>query len=102
MMNQSTGLFNCENLFISKAVLTKYEGATTDMPIDGSGAFDASGLSWDYACGGQIVQVRAFYEWPSYANILGSSIANGASGLANGNILLNSTAVFRTEPYGGC
>ena len=101
LMNQSTGLFNCANLYIDKKVLVDYNDAAS-MPLDASGNFDASQMEWQYACGSQIVLVRAFYEWPSYANLLGSSIANGPSGLSNGNILMNSTAVFRTEPYGGC
>jgi Flp pilus assembly protein TadG len=100
-MNQSTGLFNCENLYIDKRVLTDFSGANTALPLN-NGNIDAGQMQWQYACGGKVVQVRAFYEWPSYANILGSSIANGPYGLANGNILLASTAVFKTEPYGGC
>jgi Flp pilus assembly protein TadG len=102
LMNQSTGLFNCSNLYIDKRVLANYSAAVSALPMDGGGNFDASQMQWQSACGGQVVQIRAFYEWPSYANILGSSIANGPLGLANGNILMNSTAVFRTEPYGGC
>jgi Flp pilus assembly protein TadG len=106
LMNQSTGLFNCANLYIDRKVLNNdYSDATSVLPINGSRNFDPSLLNdWDanQACGEKVVQVRAFYEWPSYANILGSSIANGSTGLSNGNILMNSTAVFRTEPYGGC
>lgn len=101
--NQSSGLFNCENFYADKKILSTYNDASANLPIDHAGNFDDSQVKdWDYACGGKVVQVRAFYEWPSYANILGSSIANGHLGLRSGNILLNSTAVFRTEPFGGC
>jgi Flp pilus assembly protein TadG len=98
LMNQSTGLFNCSNLFIDRRVLSSFSSVATGLPIDGSGNFDSSQMQWQSVCGGKIVQVRAFYEWPSYANILGSTLSN----LSDGNILMASTAVFKTEPFGGC
>jgi Flp pilus assembly pilin Flp len=48
---------------------------------------------FDGGGGGDIVVVRAFYEWPAIAQFF------GASPLANGNHLLVATAAFRNEPF---
>lgn len=99
LMNQTTSLFNCANMLIDVRVLANFDAATTiGLPLNGGGNLDSSQLTYDTVCGSEIVLVRAFYEWPAYANILGSSMSN----LADGNILLASTAAFRTEPFGGC
>jgi Flp pilus assembly protein TadG len=49
---------------------------------------------FDTGSGGEIVVVRAFYEWPTIAQFLGQ-----ASTLASGNHLLVATAAFRNEPF---
>jgi hypothetical protein len=62
--------------------------------------FDSKGKvtnGWTYAPGnpGDIVVVQVMYQWPVYLGPLGFDLSN----LANGNRLLISTAVFKTEPY---
>ena len=45
--------------------------------------------------GGDIVVVRAYYEWPVFVRLLG----NDLSTLSNGTHLLVATAAFRNEPF---
>ena len=53
--------------------------------------------TWNYAPGtpGSIVVVQVMYQWPIVLGPLNFNLSN----LANGNRLLVSTAVFKTEPY---
>jgi hypothetical protein len=52
---------------------------------------------WQYNPGspGQIVVVRAMYQWPVFLGPLGFNLSN----LANGDRLLMATATFKNEPY---
>jgi Flp pilus assembly protein TadG len=45
--------------------------------------------------GGDIVVVRAFYEWPTFFKMLGMDYSN----LSDGNHLLSATAAFKNEPF---
>jgi Flp pilus assembly protein TadG len=96
----------CENVFallecdtglrIDVRELESFGGATLPPPVDENGDFDDSEFVYQPGNGGDIVLVRAFYEWPSLVpDVLGSSPSN----LANGNYLLSATATFRNEPF---
>lgn len=98
LINQSSGLFNCSDLYVDLRVMSFDSGALASEPTTG-GDFDSSKISYNTSvCGSQTVLMRAYYEWPSFANLLGSSLTRAP----NGKILLSSTAAFRTEPFGGC
>ena len=45
--------------------------------------------------GGDIVVVRAYYEWPTFSKLLGLNYSN----LSDGNHLLAATAAFKNEPF---
>lgn len=97
-MNQNSGLFDCDNLHIDVRVLGSYVGVMeVEEPVY-AGEFHPGWLSYHTTCGGQIVMMRAYYEWPTFANILGVSASTQK--LNNGNIVLGSSAVFRNEPFG--
>ena len=51
--------------------------------------------NYDPGKGGDIVVVRAYYEWPVFVRLLG----NDLSTLSNGTHLLVATAAFRNEPF---
>ena len=53
--------------------------------------------TWNYSPGtpGSIVVVQVMYQWPIVLGPLNFNLSN----LSNGNRLLVSTAVFKTEPY---
>jgi Flp pilus assembly protein TadG len=52
-------------------------------------------LGYDPGHGGDIVLVRAFYEWPTFVTLLGNNMGD----LADGNHLLAGTTAFRNEPF---
>lgn len=95
--NAIGGVFNCEdNLRVE--VRTYDTFATIDLtpPLDENGNLQAE-LDFDYDPGeaGDIVVVRAFYEWPLHTNLLGLGLAN----LPNGTHLIAAATAFRNEPF---
>lgn len=100
LMNKSSGLFTCASLFVEVRELSNYSSAASVAEPVSAGNFTPGTLvtTTSLPCGGKIVLMRAYYEWPSFANLLGSSLSN----LNNNNILLSSAAVFINEPFGGC
>jgi Flp pilus assembly protein TadG len=59
------------------------------------GKLDDKDFDYDDGHGGDIVVVRAFYEWPTFMRFFGQDFAT----LADGNHLLAATAAFRNEPF---
>jgi len=88
------GLFDCMGgLKIDVRTYLDFAGADTGKSIvDGDFQDD---LVYQPGAGGDIVVVRAFYEWPMVLPTLDSSAAN----LNNGNYLLSAAATFRNEPF---
>jgi Flp pilus assembly protein TadG len=90
-------LFNCNNLMINVENYSDFSSASVTTPTltyNGSGAVSNT---WSYSPGtpGSIVVVQVMYQWPIVLGPLGFNLSN----LANGDRLLISTAVFKTEPY---
>ncbi len=90
-------LFNCNNFMINAQSYSDFGSANTDVPTI---TFDKNGQisnTWNWSLGssGDIVVVQVMYPWPVVGGPLGFNLSN----LANGQRLLVSTAVFRTEPY---
>jgi Flp pilus assembly protein TadG len=71
-----------------------FDGVDLSSPIS-DGELDDDEFDYDDGHGGDIVVVRAFYEWPTFLRYFGQDWAT----LANGNHLLTSTATFRNEPF---
>jgi len=89
------GLFGCgERLMIDVRTYKTFDSIALTQPIDANGNV-VKNFQYQPGTGGDIVVVRAFYEWPVFASLLGFNIAN----LANGNHLLAATAAFRNEPF---
>ena len=90
-----TGLFNCEeNLQIDVRTYEFFEEVDMTGPIEADGNLDVSVL-YEPGEGGDVVVVRAFYEWPIHTNILGLGLAN----LSNGKHLIAAATAFRNEPF---
>ncbi len=88
-------LLDCEaGVKIDVRELTDFNSAREPLPIDANGNFDDDNFVYRPGVGGDIVLVRAFYEWPT-------SVPNFVAphNLANGNYLLSATATFRNEPF---
>jgi Flp pilus assembly protein TadG len=90
-------LFTCSNIMIDVQAYTAFSSASTGAPTltyNGSGQVTNA---WQYNPGspGQIVVVRAMYQWPVFLGPLGFNLSN----LANGDRLLMASATFKNEPY---
>ena len=66
-------------------------------PIDEDGNLDTTGFAFQPGGPNDIVVVRAFYEWELLTPVMSAPLAN----LSNNRRLLQSTVVFRNEPFGG-
>ena len=88
------GLFDCmAGLKVDVRTVSDFTSAQMDKPVvDGELKDD---FTFDPGVGGDIVLVRAFYEWPIVIPMLGVSIAD----LSNGNYLLSAATTFRNEPF---
>jgi len=92
-----SALFNCNNLMVNVENYNDFASANTSAPTL---TFNNNGQisnTWSYSPGtpGSIVVVQVMYQWPIVLGPLGFDLSN----LSNGNRLLVSTAVFKTEPY---
>ena len=63
-------------------------------PIDAAKNF-TNNMQYNPGNAGDIVVVRAFYQWPLFVTGLGYNISN----LSGSKRLLSATAAFRNEPY---
>lgn len=87
--------FDCEGkLKIDVRTYESFADIDFSQPVDEDGNL-IEDFTYDPGDGGDIVVVRAFYEWPVYVNLLGS--ASGT--LANGKRLLAAGTAFRNEPF---
>ncbi|HMK42068.1 MAG TPA: TadE/TadG family type IV pilus assembly protein [Methyloceanibacter sp.] len=87
----------CDGLRLDVRHYTSFgnAGANPTTPLDGSGNLKAN-FSYDPGTGGDVVVVRAFFEWPLTA-LFPRDIDPG--NMQNGDRLLAATAVFRNEPF---
>lgn len=89
------GLFDCEGgLKLDVRTYASFDGIDLSKPIDEDGNL-IENFTYDPGAGGDIVVVRAFYEWPVIIPTLGVDLAD----LANGRRLLSSAITFRNEPF---
>jgi len=82
---------------------SNFGGCPLSNPLDSSGNI-TSGLSYTPGVGGDIVIVRAFYEWDLLAKLPIMPVGNNhidtrLSNMPNGDRVLIATAVFRNEPF---
>jgi Flp pilus assembly protein TadG len=92
-----TVLFTCGNIMIDVQAYTSFPAAqigTPTLTYNGSGQVTNA---WQYNPGspGQIVVVRAMYQWPVFLGPIGFNLSN----LSNGGRLIMASAVFKNEPY---
>jgi Flp pilus assembly protein TadG len=92
--SRSAGLLRCERLRIDVRTLESFGGATS-LPVDENGMVDAGAISFLPGDPGEIVLVRAYYDWPLIMPNLGLGLAN----MAGNRRLLTATAAFRNEPF---
>jgi Flp pilus assembly protein TadG len=92
-----SALFNCNNLMVNVENYSDFASATTTTPTLTYNANGTVSNTWTYSPGdaGSIVVVQVMYQWP----IILGPLAFNLSNLSNGDRLLVSTAVFKSEPY---
>jgi Flp pilus assembly protein TadG len=88
-------VMDCENkLKLDVKVFPVFEAIDLSPGIGENGEVDDAGFTFEPGHGNDIVVVRAFYDWPVFANILGFTLDSG-----NGSHLLTATVAFRNEPF---
>ena len=95
-----TALLTCNHLTLDVRTFSSFGSTSLTNPLDASGNLK-SGFSYQPGVGGQIVIVRAFYEWdlPAKLPTAISGLSVGMSNMADGNLLLIATQAFRNEPF---
>jgi Flp pilus assembly protein TadG len=92
-----SALFTCGNIMVNVQNYANFASASTTSPTL---TFNPNGTvsnTWSYSTGnpGDIIVVQVMYQWPIVLGPLSMNLSN----LSNGNRLLVSTAVFKSEPY---
>ena len=88
-------LFDCDaKLVFDVRTYETFDSVNLLKPVDEDGNL-VTDFIYEPGQGGEIVVVRAFYEWPTFSSLLGLDLSN----MANGTHLLSATAAFRNEPF---
>lgn len=86
---------NCtKNLYVDVRTFGSFSSITEASPIK-NGVVDTSSLQFDPGKAGDIVLVRAFYQWTLFTPMLDGISAQ----MSGGNTLITATAAFKNEPY---
>jgi Flp pilus assembly protein TadG len=104
-----TAPLSCSGLKLDVRTCSSFGGCQPATALDSSGNLNTN-LSYNPGAGGDIVIVKAFYEWDFLSNfpvvplpIMSApkiqSVDTRLSNMPNGNRVLIATAVFRNEPF---
>jgi Flp pilus assembly protein TadG len=86
---------NCSsNLYIDVRTFSSFNTMTQPSPIQ-SGKVTQANLQFSPGNAGDIVMVRAFYQWTLIAPALDGMVAT----MNGGSTLLTATSTFKNEPY---
>ena len=91
---QMVGLLDCSKLKVDIRKYADFDSISLDTPVDDDGNLEVT-ENYQTGHGGDIVVVRAYYEWPTFVPGLGNNLAD----MPNGTHLLVATAAFRNEPF---
>ena len=84
-------------LKVDVQVFSSFQNQTPTSLIK-NGSFDDGSVKFTPGCGGSIVLVRTFYQWPTITPLLSTALIN----LADNKRLIGSTVTFRNEPFTQC
>jgi Flp pilus assembly protein TadG len=92
-----SSMFTCGNLMVDVEAYSSFSSANATTPALTYNANGTVKNTWQYNPGtaGQIVVVRAMYQWTVFGGPLNFSLSN----LSNGSRLLMGVAAFKNEPY---
>jgi len=88
------GLFDCSGLAIEVQTFSTFDDVEFSNPSGAGGALRPD-MPYNPGGAGQIVIVRAYYQWPVFVRLMGHDLTN----TVNGKHLLVATAAFRNEPF---
>ena len=92
--DNTSAIFNCmTGLKLDVAKYNDFSGVNIPDPLDADGELK-SNFGFDPGVAGDVVIVRAFYEWDLIAQLPG-----GLGNMPSGGRLLSATAAFRNEPF---
>jgi Flp pilus assembly protein TadG len=90
-----SGPISCGGLKLDVRHFSSFGGSQLPPPLDANGNLTTN-FTYDPGQGGDVVVVRAFYEWNLTAKMpKGIALSN----MGNGNRLLAATVAFRNEPF---
>jgi Flp pilus assembly protein TadG len=92
--NYIVALISCANVDLDVESYSSFSSVTITTPITG-GTYSNSGFGYNPGTAGNVVVVRAYYQWPIFVPTFGFNPSN----LNGNNYLLTATAAFRNEPY---
>ncbi len=90
-------VFSCQDMKLDVSLASSFAAGTAPEPFDTTTKDWNAGFGSHYACAkpGDIVVVTAAAKYPIFFGFLNF----GASSFADGSLLMQSSSVFRTEPY---
>ncbi len=88
-------LFDCSKIKVVVETKATFGEIDLALPIDPTTKELNVTENYQPGIGGNIVVVRAYYEWPTLVPGLGNNLAD----MPNGTRLLVATAAFRNEPF---
>ena len=92
---QISNIFGCPSRLMLKVdVLKNIKSAVTHDPITGAGALQVQ-ETYDIGKSGDILLVQAFFRWPAFTQL----VTTGGRKTNAGDYVLQSTTLFRNEPF---
>jgi Flp pilus assembly protein TadG len=89
-------VFDCQNgIYVDVRTASNFGSAGTGLPLDPTTGQFTNNFTYQPGGPGEIVVVRAVYQWPVYVSLLGLNLSN----MAGRKRLLMATAAFRNEPF---
>ena len=82
------------NLSIDVRTYTQFSSVTAPQPVT-NGVFSPASLTYSTGGPGDIVVVRAYYQWGLFTPMMNQALQT----LNGGKTLITATATFRNEPY---
>ncbi len=90
---------SCPELALDLKSYDEFADIPTGITRLANGDVDTSGFTIDPAGPQEIAQIRAFYRWPIYTDLMKARIANVNRGTSDGKILLFATMTWQNEPF---
>lgn len=87
-------ILDCGRVRVDVRTLSSFGGAP-GLPLDGDGGLDGDQMGFVPGDAGDIVMVRAFYEW----QLITPGLGLGLSNMGGNKRLLTAAIAFRNEPF---